>query len=195
MRKTLILVTALAVLVALAAPAAGKGKPPQEPDPPTTADCNTNGGGLLLGSDGHPFTAESGLNKLECLWTPAESATDAGTVTVEGTEESISGVIVFVRDDSPGDICVLEQDWEGHTGPAYSASFNLAYGEMTDPFSGYSDQTYWTWDAGHWCYPQDGDFDMRDDSNGKPLHLRVDFRAKKGTTVAITLSPPQATTP
>lgn len=194
MRKTLILVTALAVLVALATPAVGKGKP-QDPDPPTTADCKTNDAGLLLGSDGQPFVAESGLIKFECLWTPAESATDVGTVTVEATEGSISGVVVFVRDDSPGDICVLEQDWDGQTGPSYTASFDLAYGPLNEPFSDYSGQTYWTWDSGQWCYPQDGDFNMREDSNGKPLHLRADFRAKKGTTVEITLFPPQATTP
>ncbi|MDF1596843.1 MAG: hypothetical protein P1T08_12265 [Acidimicrobiia bacterium] len=194
MRKSLILVTALAVLVALAAPAAGKGKPPQEPA--AVREC-------AITADGEISLSGTGTIRFECLWTPAESDTGVGTVTVkavdpisrEPVEGPISRVIVFVLDDSPGDICVLEQDWEGHTGPSYTASFDLAYSEMTDPFSWYSNQTYWTWDAGHWCYPQDGDFDMRDDSNGKPLHLRVDFRAKKGTTVEITLSPPQATTP
>lgn len=166
-------------------------------EPASVPTCTTSEDGLLLDEDGSAYLPRSGLNRLECLWTPEEKDTESGTVTVRPTSGAISGVVVFVRDASPGDICVLEQDWDAQTGPPYTASFALVYGDLPDDvnpdFGPFENQTYWKWDAGHWCYPQDGA--MRDDPNGKPLHLKLSFRATKGTEVEIVLSPAQDTSP
>ncbi len=184
---TLVIASVL-ILGAVAGAAPPECKPKDCPDPtPTTQPSPLE----ACTSEVISGISATGRTEVECLWTPKNAGTIVGSVTVEADPGAISGVVVFVRDDSPGDICVLEQDWDGQTGPSYTASFDLAYGDLPDPFAEYANQTYWSWDGPHWCYPQDGDSDMRDDSNGKDLHLHVSFRAKKGSTVDITLNPPQ----
>jgi len=151
----------------------------------------------------------------ECLWTPENPGTAplSGTVKV-GPLDGVSSLMVFVRDDSPGDICLLAQEAEDQTEPdgSFVGSFNLAYGTMDDivegagwdprdypederppSFEPYVGQTYWTFGGTHWCYPQDGMANMRQDLNGPPLHLWVKFRANPRVTSAVwvTLTPAQ----
>lgn len=88
-------------------------------------------------------------------------------------EGELGSLVVFVRDDSPGDICLLEQ----LTQPEGTEFFEFA---LVDGSSQYWD------DPTSWCKhfePSD-----RVDLNGPPLHLSVGFRSKRGTTVTITLS-------
>lgn len=138
---------------------------------------------------------------LECLWTPADNGALVGTITVEPSSP-ISQLVVFVRDSSPGDICVLKQ--LGKVDSPYVASFNLFYPVLSEDFdppyepynyAPYVDKTYWTWNAPNWCYPQDPIVGMREDLNGEPLHLNVGFLAKKNTTVTVSLNPPQKEDP
>jgi hypothetical protein len=134
----------------------------------------------------------SGATRFECLWKPVEGA-DVGTVTVTPDGGTVSSLVVVVRDASPGDICVLEQEWDGQLGPSYTADFLLAYSGLDvvnfPDYGPYEGKTYWTWAAGNWCYPQDPVEGMRADPNGEPLHLQVNFRVKKGTTIDVVLSP------
>ena len=172
-------------------------EPTEEPCAPVDEWTNDEGRtfGVITRAPGPGFFS------FECLWTPENDGSTTGTVTVEATEGSISGPAIMVRDDSPGDICVLKQEWDG---PPFSASFDLAYGDLPDDdvwdpddlyadYAPYENQTYWSFGGTHWCYPQDGPLGMRDDQNGEPLHLLVNFRAKKDTTVEITISPWQQT--
>jgi hypothetical protein len=163
------------------------------PEPPPSGEACAPDEGVITLVPGPGFTS------FECLWTPENDGSTTGTVTVEATAGSISGPVVFVRDASPGDICLLQQEWDG---PPFSASFDLAYGDLPDDdlwdpddlypdFAPYENQTYWTFGGTHWCYPQDAPLGMRDDPNGEPLHMLVNFRAKKNTTVEITLTPTQ----
>jgi hypothetical protein len=121
-----------------------------------------------------------------------------GAVTVTPDGGAISGLVVFVRDASPGDICVLKQEWDGQTGPDFVAEFQLAYSgldlEEFPDYEPYEEEDYWSYGGTNWCYPQDPVEGMRPDPNGEPLHLQVNFRVKKGTTVNIDLSPGQDTT-
>jgi len=160
----------------------------------------------------------------ECLWTPEDPMAAPG-VGVEGIVKvappegidqlvGISSLVVFVRDDSPGDICLLTQGAENQTGldGSFVGSFDLSYGDppafhedWVNPypliFDKYVDKTYWNFshfdDPGengtHWCYPQDGIESMRQDLNGPPLHLWVRFRAnpKAISAVWVTLTAAQ----
>ncbi|MDF1596846.1 MAG: hypothetical protein P1T08_12280 [Acidimicrobiia bacterium] len=167
------------------------------PQPSEVQACTTD---VLSGING------SGATRFECLWTPAPSETEIGTVTVTPLGGAISNLVVFVRDASPGDICVLKQEWADQTGASYTATFDLAYGYLPrdadwDPddiypdYAPYENETYWSLGGQHWCYPQDPIKGMRADPNGKPLHLQVNFRIKKGTMVDIVLDPPQVMSP
>ncbi len=142
----------------------------------------------------------------ECLWTPEEGVASTGTITVSPAEGAITYLAVAVRDAAPGDICVMQSEWDDNAGSGYTTSFDLAYSNLPDDadwdpddlypdFAPYEDQTYWSFGGTHWCYPQDTVAGMRDDPNGKPLHLLVNFRAKKGTVAEVVLSPPQDPTP
>ena len=150
-----------------------------------------------------------------CLWTPDEpQSIPAGGV--EGIVEvaSLDGVSqlrVYVLDAFPGDICLVAHGMDDQIAAAgfFVGSFDLSYGNLPDDeawdptdlypdFEPYENQTYWNFDrydetgeAGtHWCYPQDDAvYEMRQDRNGPPLHLWVNFKAKKDAgPVAVTLS-------
>ncbi len=172
-RSLLILLTVAAlVVIALpgsAKPPEGKGKPPAEP--PTTATCGTI---TLIGA--------SGSSTFECDWTPENTSTP-GLVTVETISGDVTRLLVLVRDSSPGDICVFEQ-WDRPVATEFEATVPLS----TDT------ESYWE-SPEHWCSRFDGVPGVREDLNGKPLHLRIDLRAKKGTEVRVTLSPGQQAQP
>jgi hypothetical protein len=120
----------------------------------------------------------TGQQGFECHWTPEVSSDEMGTVTVETVSGEITRLVIFVRDSSPGDICVLEQDT---LGPLVESSFPLIY----------EGENYWESPI-HWCERFDPVAGQREDLNGEPLHLRVNFRGKRGTEVLISLSPGQA---
>ena len=145
-----------------------------------------------------------GDTSFECLWTPVEPGEGESTVakvTVSGLERGVTGPpVVFVRDDSPGDICLLEQDWVDQTGPVYVASFDLVYGDSLPlGYEAWEGQSYWgfVWQEGmepgtHWCAPQDFVLDsLRFDTNGTPLHFMVNFNARGGGQLTINLYPGQ----
>lgn len=129
------------------------------------------------------------------------------TVTVSDIEGGIKKApVVFVLDDFPGDICVLEQSWVAKPGQDYEVSFDLVYGDVPVPtpgdrdvldYSAWLGNSYWdfVWQEGmepgtHWCAPQDSVLDsLRLDTNGTSLHFRVVFEAGKGGQLDITLSP------
>ena len=206
MRRLPILLVFALMFVLLALSPASAGKPncddpeshpsckADDPPPATTPPCTDE---ILTGITGN------GRVGVECLWTPAADVSVEGTVTVT-PNRAISSLVVFVRDSSPGDICMLEQP--GKADAPFVASFDLAYGELAEPdgwdpyniypnFSDWTGQNYWDFsyegDGAHWCYPQDGVQGMREDLNGKPLHVNVGWIAKKNTTVDVALFPAQ----
>jgi len=167
--------------------------PDPEPEPPTLAACTTE---MTIPGKGD--------TSFECLWTPVEPGEGESTVakvTVSGLERGVTGPpVVFVRDDSPGDICLLEQDWVDQTGPVYVASFDLVYGDSLPlGYEAWEGQSYWgfVWQEGmepgtHWCAPQDFVLDsLRFDTNGTPLHFMVNFNARGGGQLTINLYPGQ----
>ena len=145
----------------------------------------------------------------ECLWTPVQPElipTEGveGIVTVTPTE-GVSSLVVFVRDDAPGDICLLAQGAEDQTGTdgSFVGSFDLSYYDpVPDGYDAWAGTTYWDLMyeseyvpgppivGAYWCGPQDPVLEtIRFDTNGTPLHLSVGFKAKKNTgPVAVTLS-------
>ena len=140
----------------------------------------------------------------ECLWTPEEpvAAPVEGTATISPSGR-VSQLTVMVLDSYPGDICVIEQEWDGQDGPDFVASFLLSYADLDDDLypdsAPYEDKTYWSFGGTNWCYPQDpvpgAPPEVREDLNGKPLHLYVDFVAKKNATVNVALYPEQVEAP
>ena len=154
-----------------------------------------------------------GNSGFECLWTPSNDGSTTATVTISGLEGGVVGPpMVFVRDDSPGDICLLVQDWGDQTGPVYVAEFYLQYDEEDEVPEGYEEwlgHSYWDFlyddndpqtdpiVGAHWCAAQDPIQDsIRLDTNGTPLHFMVGFNARGGGQLNITLSPePASPTP
>jgi hypothetical protein len=146
---------------------------------------------------------KTGRVSYECLWTPEDPGflPVVGKVTVT-PGDGISKLGVWVRDSAPGDICLLVQGAENQTGDdgSFVGSFDLSYGDLPDDevwdpedlypdYANYENKTYWSLDGPHWCYPQDPSVGMREDPNGRPLHLSVGFSAKKNADpVKVTLS-------
>jgi hypothetical protein len=140
---------------------------------------------------------------LDCLWTPVNDGTSRGKVLFSDMEGIRSGV-VWVLDDFPGDICVLEQGWGSRDGSTFEAEFDLVYGDTLLGYDAWEGRNYWDFAykaddlstdpiGAHWCAPQDLASDsIREDTNGTPLHLRVLIKAMKGGHLDITLSPGQA---
>lgn len=197
------LVLVLVLALAAAAAAAPPSCKPKDPGCSGTTTTTTLPAGLeACHPDDSGVITIPGSNRtvFECLWTPEVANTAFGTVTVDPAEGAIRYLAVAVRDDSPGDICLLQTEWSDQT--PYAASFDLAYGDLPDDgvwdpndlypdFAPYENQSYWSLEGTHWCYPTDGVDGMREDTNGKPLHLYVALRAEKGTTVEIALFPNQ----
>jgi hypothetical protein len=148
----------------------------------------------------------NGRGGYECLWTPEKVGDGAKVATV--TLSNIEGIkqgSVFVRDDSPGDICVLEQGWGSKDGSTFVAEFKLFYDTVPDGYDAWLGASYWDLEyvseyvpgppviGAYWCSPQDPVLEtLRFDNNGAPLHLRVGFNAGNGGSLDIELSPRQA---
>jgi len=170
--------------------------PEPEPEPPTLEACTTEM--TVIGK---------GNTSFECLWTPVKVGDGAkfATVTISGLEGGVEGPpVVLVRDDSPGDICLLVQDWGVQTGPVYVESFDLYYDRVPDGYEAWLGHSYWDLEydseyiptepvvGAYWCSPQDEILEtIRIDTNGTPLHFQVNFSARGGGQFEITLSPGQ----
>jgi hypothetical protein len=138
----------------------------------------------------------SGQTVFECLWKPINNGTEVGRVTISDITGGIKGPPnVFVRDDSPGDICVLMSvdDWGD---PPYEAEFDLFYDQVPEGYEAWLGHRYWDFvlepgmESGtHWCAPQDPVFGHRSDTNGGALHLLVSFNARNGGSLTFTLEP------
>jgi hypothetical protein len=169
--------------------------------PPQLEACETNM--TITGNGGTSFA---------CLWTPVQVG-DVGdrvaTVTVS-TEGKVKGLpVVSVRDDAPGDYCLLELEWADRTGLVYtSEKFALVYnneeGFPPDYYDDWFGHSYWSHEyesmyvpgppikGAYWCGPQDPVLEtIRFDTNGKPLHFEVYFNARGGGQVEIDLFPGQ----
>ena len=211
-RLSILLVIAIVfALIALAPVSAGKpdcevddshpsckdDTTPTTTQPPQLEACQTN-----------MTITGSGKTSFACLWTPVQVGDGAkvATVTVSGIEGGLKAPPgVFVRDDSPGDICLLEQGWIGQTGPVYVAEFDLFYETVPPGYEAWEGRSYWDlWYeseyvpgppivGAYWCGPQDPVLEtIRFDTNGTPLHFQVNFNARGGGQFDITLSPGQA---
>lgn len=180
-RGLVIWLTALVLVMAGVAPAAARkdNNPGEGPQPVEVEACEEVAGAVVTDGTITIPVAGGGSIQFECLWSPAEPAAETegpwyGRVGIS-TDKALGSLVVFVRDDSPGDICLLEQLTQPE-GTVFEFEFPLVVGE---------DQ-YWENHQTSWCKhfePSD-----RVDLNGPPLHLSVGFRSKRGTTVTITLS-------
>jgi len=142
-------------------------------EPPITQPCPTD-----------PIALTAGQGFFECDWTPEVSSDGMGTVTVETVSGEVTRLVIMVRDSSPGDICVIEQLGKP-IASVVEATFKLVY----------EGENYWDSPI-HWCERLDTVDGQREDFNGEPLHLRVNFRGKRDTDgkparVLISLSPGQ----
>ena len=230
MRRLLILFSialVFALVVVAAATAAApdfcdEDSPKYNPDHPscstTTTVTPTTQPSQLEACDTEMTIPGKGQTSFACLWTPVQVGEGAkvATVTVSGIEGKLKGLpTVFVRDDAPGDICLLEQEWENQTGPVYVAEFALVYdneegfppdydGFPVDYYDDWFDHSYWDLRyeseyvpgpavvGAYWCGPQDPVLEtIRFDTNGTPLHFQLNFNAKGGGQIDITLSPAQ----
>lgn len=173
--RLIVLVTTFFLVIASVSPAAAKKdhNPGEGPPPNVPVACDQ---AITL--------AGGGTVEFECLWSPADPGSDgnwAGRVGITARDQlgslvELGSLVVFVRDSSPGDVCLLEQ-LSQPAGSLFEFDVPLVYG--TDE--------YWAGNQESWC----GRFDDgggRDDLNGEPLHLSVNFRSKRNTSVDISLT-------
>jgi hypothetical protein len=208
------LVFALIVVAAATAAApdfCDEGSPKYNPDHPncsttTTVTTTTEPSQLEACTTGMTITG-NGQTSFQCLWTPDKvgDGDKVATVTVFNIEGGIKNPpVVFVRDDAPGDICLLEQEWENQDGPVYVAEFDLFYETVPPGYEAWDGHSYWDLKyaseyvpappivGAYWCGPQDPVLEtIRFDTNGTPLHFQVNFNARGGGQFEITLSPGQ----
>ena len=214
---TMVAVLAMAS-VALALTSTALAKQPDKPGKPTTTTttsipqsttleaCEDSANATFVGDGLIELTIPgSGQASFECLWTPDQAAdTTTATVTVTEIGGAVRGLpTVFVRDDSPGDICLFESEWGGVREPPYAASFDLAYGmDLPDGYEAWEGTTYWdlVYDqeglptdpvvGAYWCAPRDPILDsLRVDTNGTPLHFMASFNARSGGYIVVELTP------
>jgi hypothetical protein len=175
------------------------------PPPPTSTTTTTTTEPPLQACPTETWTiGGNAQTSFDCLWTPEfDASATVATVTVSNIEGGIKKApVVFVLDDFPGDICVLEQSWVAKPGQDYEVSVDLVYDEVPDGYEAWLGHSYWdfVYDdeaiptdpivGAYWCAPQDFVLDsLRLDTNGTSLHLRVVFEARKGGQLDITLSP------
>jgi hypothetical protein len=176
---------------------------PTIPEPPALQPCEDQ------------FTVTGGREQVvfECDWILPDEAPDAvvdGVVTVHLDEGEVSGLVVMVRDSSPGDFCDLYWPEKPSRGSEWYDGPLTGDLELTFPLN--DDRgTYWDFDyldnsgvlqsstGAHWCGPYDPIDGLRNDLNGDPLHLRVFFdgnknKNKETAIVSVTLSPVQEVT-
>ncbi|MEN8114051.1 MAG: hypothetical protein ABFS21_06650 [Actinomycetota bacterium] len=145
----------------------------------------------------------TGTVRFECDWKPENDSSTTGTISVDLVKGDVSRFVLMVRDSSPGDLCELA--WDGMP-PGYQFEWyeGRLDGDLLLIFPLADDRgSYWDFDyhdnynelkastGEHWCGPYDPIAGLRDDLNGDPLHLAVSMRAKKDTTVNVTLFPEQ----
>ena len=182
----------LSAVLASAAAAAPESCNPNSPKcPPTTTTTSEPPVTTTTTSEPPGIPSCAAVTNLEgtgasmtCLWTPDPGSGEipsTGLVTVETTSGELSNLVIWVRDDEPGDICVLDQLHKPGTG-TFVASFPLAT----------ASESYWD-EPVHWCSRFDPSPGTRDDPNGEPLHLEVSFdtRANRVASVIVTLEPGQ----
>ena len=234
MRRVVLLVLGVGVLVAMALPAVAK-RPECTPDatyPWCDGTTTTTSSTTTTTTTTTPVPDElevcsdimvisgKGNTGFECLWTPDRGSSSeppaVATVTVSQLEGGVNGPpTIFVRDDSPGDICLLTSmegfEWqvgEGPEGPTYTAEFDLVYDADPDEtwpagYDAWLGHSYWDFEyadaptdavvGAYWCAPQDPVLDsLRLDANGTPLHFFAGFNARGGGSMTITLSPGQS---
>ena len=178
-----LLLLAVLVSTAAAAPDCSPNSPKCDTEPPVTTTEPPS-----IPSCATVTNLEGAGAGMTCLWTPDRGSGEtptSGRVTVETTSGELSRLVIWVRDSAPGDICVLEQLHKPGTG-TFVASFRLVTGDPDELVS------YWD-EPVHWCSHFDPIFGERDDPNGEPLHLGVSFdtRANRVATVVVTLEPGQ----
>ena len=152
------------------------------------------------------FTVNGGREQVlfECDWTPQGDGPSTGTIAVTKVSGEVSGLVVMVRDSSPGDLCELSwpgmtsRGWEWYQGPLTDA-LDLTF-PLTDDRGTYwafsyidNNDTAQTSAGAHWCGPYDPIDGLRDDLNGDPLHLSVRLdgnrnKNKENAIVNVTLS-------
>lgn len=144
-----------------------------EAKPPTTTEPT-----VIPWCDSVMTDTYRGQTTIECLWIPTGSTVATVEVT---TSTPISSLTIFVRDSSPGDICVLDE-WGKSGDTTFVSSFPLAWYNpdtgLTEHYVDYSE---------HWCGRFDPIAGQRADLNGDALHVQVSFAAKRGTTVSLEL--------
>ena len=182
----------------------------EEPPPPTSSTTTTTSAtttttttttptpGLAACPDEMTIVG-SGQTMFECLWKPANDVSPTATVTISEITGGIKGPpTLFVRDDAPGDICVLLQgdEWDPPTEHGYEASFDLFYDTVPAGYEAWLGHSYWdfVYEPGaepgtHWCAPQDPVFGAREDHNGAALHFQISFNARGGGSLHFTLEP------
>ena len=115
---------------------------PQCPPPPststtTTTTTTTEAPQELEACPNEMTITGKATTSFTCAWRPINNGSPTAAVTISEITGAIPGPpVVFVRDDSPGDICVLMQDddWAGQTGPEYVAEFDLFYDEVPEGY-------------------------------------------------------------
>jgi len=209
------MVFALAVVAAAIAAApdfCDEGSPKYNPDHPscatTTTVTTTTQPSQLEACTTKMIISGKGSTSFECLWTPVKVGDGAkeAWVTVSGIEGGVKGPPgVFVRDDSPGDICLLETEWADRTGPVYtSEKFDLFYDSVPAGYDAWLGHSYWDLMyeseyvpgppvvGAYWYGPQDPVLEsIRFDNNRTPLHVQVSFNARGWGQVEIELFPGQ----
>ncbi len=157
---------------------------PPTTEPPTIDPCKTT-------------TRLEGSVRFDCEWTPKDTGTD-GTVTVEVIRGEISKVAVWVLDDFPGDICVLNQWNNAKTKDnVFKVDVPLVNAEIETYWENTRDLHHGVFHAengAHWCAQfDDNRVEPLADLNGNPLHVAMNLRVRKGTVVEVTLTPAQDT--
>jgi hypothetical protein len=148
-------------------------------EPPTLQPCDE----AILGVP-QPVRGFVGF---DCDWTPENDGAETGVVNVATLKGEVTRLVIFVRDSSPGDICVLEQ-LDKPIGSPVVSSFPMVFD--SDPSVAGFEENYWD-SKTNWCERFDPIAGQREDLNGEPLHLTVNVRGKPGTEVLISLSPGQ----
>lgn len=201
----------IVMMVLLFASVAGAAPPceknPDHPlcqDPPPTTPTTTEAPTELAACPDEMTIVGSGQTMFECLWKPGNDGSPTATVTISEITGAIPGPpTLFVRDDSPGDICVLLQgdEWNPPNEHGYEASFDLFYDTVPEGYEAWLGHSYWDFiydpladppmePGTHWCAPQDPILDsLRYDTNGGALHFQISFNAKKGGSLQFTLEP------
>jgi len=203
----------LATVAVAAPPLCDPDNPNYDPESPACSTTTTDGTTTTtttmppdLQACRDQFTVNGGREQVlfECDWTPQDDGSSTGTIAVTKVSGEVSGLVVMVRDSSPGDLCELSwpgmtsRDWEWYEG-RLTGAIELTF-PLTDPRGDYWAFEYTNNDlevvessGEHWCGPYDPIVGLRTDHNGDPLHLSVLLdgnknKNKENASVNVTLS-------